>query len=234
MPVLSVAPTVKFAVPATPLTHCPLAIEPLSEMTGGIGSSTVTSTVWVWSAAPGSQVLDPQITSWCRAVVPAGSGKAMGQPLLSKALVAQNCSCGRPITAVLLGTAMRLAPQWQLLRAIRPDQRTSVNVVPAGALKAWPELLKPRKVAPIRRLLMPPVSRLPVGQSAYALPAFPNGTHAPTPKLKSPAESHATTVYCRPIAVPGAASTVSAHPSSITSAKRAHRRCLVVTLFMLV
>jgi len=34
-------------------------------------------------------------------------------------------------------------PHVQLFRARRPPQRTAVIVVPGGALKAWPEKLKP-------------------------------------------------------------------------------------------
>jgi hypothetical protein len=42
-----------------------------------------------------------------------------------------------------LGMARTQVPQLQLSRAIRPDQRTWVIVVPGGAVKTWPEWLKP-------------------------------------------------------------------------------------------
>jgi hypothetical protein len=53
-----------------------------------------------------------------------------------------------------------------------------VIVVPAGAVKEWPEALKPAYVRAMSRLLMPAVDLPPLGQAAYALPRSPMGTHA--------------------------------------------------------
>ena len=47
------------------------------------------------------------------------------------------------MTAASLGRARTYAPQEQLSRASRPAHLTLVMLVPAGALKAWPEKLKP-------------------------------------------------------------------------------------------
>jgi hypothetical protein len=82
-PALSLALTVTCGLLARPLTHCPLASGPASEIDGGTGSSIVTSTTCECIVAPGGHVAAPQMTSWWIAVVPSGAPKVSGQPRLS-------------------------------------------------------------------------------------------------------------------------------------------------------
>ncbi len=136
-----------------------------------------------------------------------------GQFRLSKPLVVQIWLWGRPMTGVSLGSALMYVPQEQLSRAIRPAHFTLVMLVPAGAVKAWPEKLKPPKVAPVSRSLIPEKVPPPDGHVAYVLPAFANGTQAALLWPKSAAESQETTVYGRP----SAALAIASHAHTVAT-----------------